>query len=144
MKHTCPDRVTRRWRPAGPTLLLALGAALGPLEFARAADTESPPEQSAAASLGGTSWQLVRFRSGDDTTLMPDERAKYTIAFDADGNASVRADCNRGRATWKSPDATRLEFGPPALTRAMCPPGSMHDRFVKDLGTDLELRCTAR
>jgi para-nitrobenzyl esterase len=36
-----------------------------------------------------------------------------------------------GRGTWKSPGPNQLEFGPLALTRAMCPPGSLHDRIVK-------------
>lgn len=81
--------------------------------------------------LAGTSWQFVKFRGGDDKVLVPDDRAKYTIAFGADGGVSVRFDCNRGRGTWRSAGAGQLEFGPMALTRAMCPPGSLHDQFVK-------------
>jgi hypothetical protein len=30
-----------------------------------------------------------------------------------------------------SPEPGRLELGPPALTRAMCPPGSLHDQIAK-------------
>lgn len=83
-------------------------------------------------TLAGTSWQLVRFQGGDGTTLTPDEKAKYTVAFGADGGVSVRFDCNRGRGTWTSPGKNQLEFGGPmALTRAMCPPGSLHDHLVK-------------
>ena len=83
-------------------------------------------------TLAGTSWQLVRFQGGDGTTLTPDEKAKYTVAFGADGAVSVRFDCNRGRGTWKSTGKNQLEFGGPmALTRAMCPPGSLHDHLVK-------------
>jgi para-nitrobenzyl esterase len=44
---------------------------------------------------------------------------------------SARVDCNRGVGTWKSSGANQLEFGPLALTRAMCPPGSLHDRIAK-------------
>jgi para-nitrobenzyl esterase len=69
----------------------------------------------------------------DDKTLKPDDPAKYTIAFHTDGKANIRVDCNRGQTTWKSEEQAQLEFGPLALTRAMCPPGSLHDRFVKDL-----------
>ena len=58
--------------------------------------------QPALDSLGGTSWQLVRFRGGDDTLLVPDDKAKYTVAFAADDSVSVRLDCNRGRGAWKS------------------------------------------
>ena len=90
--------------------------------------------QGAADGLGGTSWQLVRFQGGDDKVLRPDDKAKYTIAFGTDGSVSVRFDCNRGRGTWKSAGPNQLEFGPMALTRAMCPPGSLHDHLVKQWG----------
>lgn len=85
------------------------------------------------AGLAGTSWQLVRFQGGDDTVLTPDERSKYTLAFNADGALVGRIDCNRARGTWSSPEKGRLELGPMAVTRAMCPPGSLHDRIVKQL-----------
>jgi para-nitrobenzyl esterase len=84
-----------------------------------------------ASELGGTAWQLVKFE-GDDTTLTPDDKAKYTLAFETDGRVSVRLDCNRGRGTWQSSGPKQLAFGPLALTRAMCPPGSLHDRIIKD------------
>ena len=100
----------------------------------RFADTSASLQgtsQNAAAELGGTSWQLVKFQGGDDTTLAPDDKAKYTIAFETDGHVIVRIDCNRGRATWTSPGPNQLQLGPLAHTRAMCPPGSLHDRIVK-------------
>jgi para-nitrobenzyl esterase len=86
-----------------------------------------PPKE----GLGGTSWQLVRFKGGDDTILIPDDKSKYTMAFTSDGGVSVRIDCNRGRGTWKSSGPNRLEFSPLAFTRAMCPPRSLHDRIAK-------------
>jgi heat shock protein HslJ/membrane-bound inhibitor of C-type lysozyme len=101
------------------------------LTIACSAHTPAPP-QDAAASLGGTSWQMVRFQGGDDTLLTPDDPAKYTIAFGADGSFSARIDCNRGRGTWTSSGPNQLQFGPLALTRALCPPDSLHDRVVKN------------
>jgi len=83
--------------------------------------------------LGGTSWQLVKFQGGDDMVLQPDDKSKYALAFGADGTVSARIDCNRGRGSWKSPEKGRLEFGPMALTRAMCPPGSLHDQVIRQL-----------
>jgi para-nitrobenzyl esterase len=80
------------------------------------------------------SWQLVRFEGSDGSVLTPDDRTKYTLAFDAKGSVAVRVDCNRGRGTWKSSGANQLQFGPLALTRAMCPPGSLHDQIVKQWG----------
>ena len=54
------------------------------------------------------------------------------VAFGGDGLVNVRFDCNRGRGSWKSSGPNQLQFGPLALTRALCPPGSLHDRMVKD------------
>ncbi len=92
------------------------------------------PAQTATPTLDGTSWRLVKFQGSDETTLTPDDKAKYTIEFGADGNVSARIDCNRGRGTWTSSGPSQLRFGPLALTRAMCPPGSLHDRIARDLG----------
>ena len=84
--------------------------------------------------LAGTSWQLVRFQGGDDSVLTPDDRTKYTIALEADGSVAVRVDCNRGRGTWTSSGPNQVQLGPLALTRAQCPPGSLHDQIVKQWG----------
>jgi len=91
---------------------------------------EKPPEE-ASAGLGGTSWRLVKFQGMDDTTLTPAAGAEYTIQFDADGGLVARIDCNRGRGTWKSSGPAQLELSALALTRAMCPPNSMHDQIVR-------------
>jgi para-nitrobenzyl esterase len=73
----------------------------------------------------------VRFQGSDDNEVAPKRRDLYTIAFGAGGSLNVRFDCNRGRGTWKSPEASQLEFGPLALTRAMCPSQSLHDLMVR-------------
>ena len=100
------------------------------LAFACSARAQTSPES--AAELRGTSWQLVKFQGSDDKTLTPDDKAKYTIAFGTDDGVSARIDCNRGRGTWKSAGPNQLQFSPLALTRAMCPPGSLHNRIAKD------------
>jgi para-nitrobenzyl esterase len=84
--------------------------------------------------LGGTAWQLVGFQGGDGKTLTPDDRAKYTIEFLADGAVAMRIDCNRARGAWKSPQPGQLQFGPLAVTRVLCPPDPLNDRFAKDVG----------
>jgi para-nitrobenzyl esterase len=101
------------------------------LVFFATAHPQTPPAN-AATDLGGTSWQLVNFRGGDGATLTPDDKTTYTIAFASDGGVSVRIDCNRGRGTWKSAGPSQLQFGPLALTRAMCPPAPLNDRLPKD------------
>ena len=72
-----------------------------------------------------------RVPGSDDTTLAPDDRTKYTLAFGADGQLTARIDCNRGRGSWASSAPNQLQLGPLALTRAQCPPGSLHDQIVK-------------
>jgi len=120
-------QATRRFRIVGGRLELFNDAGT------RVAVLEAPEQAPPAASsqLQGTSWQLVRFRGGDDATLTPDDRAKYTIEFGADGRLTARVDCNRGRGTWTSQGSNQLQFGPLALTRAQCPAGSLHDQIVK-------------
>jgi para-nitrobenzyl esterase len=92
--------------------------------------TQAPSPQ-AAAALGGPSWQLVAFRGGAGEVVRPDDGLKYTLAFSPDGQVTARLDCNRGRGSWMSSGPGRIEFGPLALTRAFCPPESMHDRIVR-------------
>jgi heat shock protein HslJ len=89
---------------------------------------------STSPGLAGTAWQLVKFQGGDETTLTPDDGAKYTIQFGGGGRLTARIDCNRGRGTWKSSGSHQLQFSPLALTRAKCPAGSLHDQIVKQWG----------
>jgi len=89
-------------------------------------------QPSRTSELGGTSWRLVRIDVRDGAAVTPDDRTKYTFAFGSDGQVSARIDCNRGRATWTSGGPGQLRLGPLASTRAKCPPGSLHDRIVKD------------
>lgn len=91
--------------------------------------TSAPP----ITNLEGTSWQLVRFQAGDNRTLPPSERTKYTIAFATAGRVTMRLDCNRGNGTWKSSEPGQLEFGPLTTTRVLCAPGSHYDRLVQDI-----------
>jgi heat shock protein HslJ len=85
---------------------------------------------SAASELAETSWRLVDIASMDDTVYVPDDPAKYTLAFGADGAASMQADCNRGTGSWTSARPGQLQFGPVAATRAMCPPQSLSEKYL--------------
>jgi para-nitrobenzyl esterase len=86
---------------------------------------------SATAGLQGSSWRLVQIQMGDGATRAAIERSRYTIGFGDNGVLNVRFDCNRGRGSWKSSGPGNVEFGPLALTRAMCPMGSLHDDLVR-------------
>jgi putative lipoprotein len=111
------------------------GLLLGLLQCSRAqekgpSDAQVTPSNPQPTDLGGTSWRLVKFQGGDGTTLEPDDRDKYTIAFGTMGRVSARINCNRGTGTWKS-KGPQLELGPLALTRAFCLPEPIHDHMVK-------------
>jgi para-nitrobenzyl esterase len=104
--------------------------------LAQDGDKEKPTAEAAkteASPLVGTSWKLTKISYGDNTTYKPDDPTKYTLTFLTEGRVAVRIDCNRGRGTWKSLEPGRLEFGPMATTRAMCPPDSLYDLVVRDL-----------
>jgi len=85
----------------------------------------------AAAGLEGSSWRLVQISMSDGVTRPAIERSRYTIGFGASDVLNVRFDCNRGSGSWKSSAPGAVEFGPLALTRAMCPVGSLHDELVR-------------
>jgi para-nitrobenzyl esterase len=108
-------------RSSGLALALVLGCA-------------QAPEQGAPGALGGVVWQLVKFQGGDGKTLAP-AGEKYTLEFGADGRVRARVACNRGSGSFKTDNKSRIEFGPMAVTRAMCPPGAMdmHDHVLKQL-----------
>jgi uncharacterized protein len=119
-----PDRLARRaCSPRFPGAAILVLALAGPV-----AATEPEP------ALEGTAWRLVQIQSMDDGVYEPDERDKYTLTFEPDGRLRVRADCNRGRGTWTSTPPSGLELGPVATTKVLCPPGSLHDRFLGNLG----------
>jgi para-nitrobenzyl esterase len=85
----------------------------------------------APTSLEGTSWRLVQINMSDGVTRAAIDRSRYTIGFGKSDVLNVRFDCNRGRGSWKSSGGSHLEFGPLALTRMMCPVGSLHDELVR-------------
>ena len=116
------------------SLALLLLVACGGVACHSASTVEGPSSVPTSSQLNGTSWQLVRFTGGDDTVLVPRAGATYTIEFGADGEVSARVDCNRGRGSWQSNGPNHLEFGPLALTRALCPDQGLHDQIVRQWG----------
>lgn len=95
----------------------------------------SPLSAAAQAPLAGTSWELVELRSPKDSigiVRVPDP-SLYRLELGTDGAVALRLDCNRGRGTWRSEEPHRLEFGAIAMTRAMCPPGSLEPRVAREL-----------
>ena len=88
--------------------------------------------EAVASELADTSWHLVQIMSMDDRVDMPDDRAQYTLELRADGTATMQADCNRGKGSWKSEAASQLQFRAVASTRALCPSGSLSERYLAE------------
>jgi heat shock protein HslJ len=74
-------------------------------------------------------WALRRVLRADAVVLEPADPQRYTLALLADGSAAIRADCNRGVGRYELSGA-RLTFAPFALTRALCPEGSLDAAYV--------------
>jgi para-nitrobenzyl esterase len=78
-------------------------------------------------------WEWVSFITPVEQ-IVTDAPERYTIRFERAGRLAVRADCNRGGAPYSVPADRRITFQPIALTRMMCPSGSLSDRFARELG----------
>jgi heat shock protein HslJ len=78
-------------------------------------------------------WQWVSFTTPIEQ-ISVDAPERYTIQFGRDGRAALKADCNRGTASYSVGADRHIAFHPFTLTRAMCPPGSLSDRFAKEVG----------
>jgi heat shock protein HslJ len=95
----------------------------------------APPPPMAAVGdslLTNTVWAWQGTQMKDGTRIAPDAPDRYTLNFQPGGQVSVRADCNRGSASYLLND-TALSFGPVALTKMMCSPGSRDSEFLKEL-----------
>jgi len=95
----------------------------------------APPPPLAAvgdALLTGTVWRWTETVMNDDTHIKPDAPDRYTLEFQPGGMVAVRADCNRGTGSYLL-NGSALTFGPLAMTRAMCPPGSKDTDFLRGL-----------
>jgi len=89
----------------------------------------SPPE-SAASELAGTAWELVKIQSMDDTEWVPEDSSRYTLVLEADGNAYMQLDCNRGKAGWVSEESGSISFTLVASTNALCQDDGLAERYA--------------
>ena len=82
----------------------------------------------------GTTWEWTEFTTMLGTTAVADP-TRYTITFNDDGTANIKADCNTVLATYTSDDtgALPLTLGPSTLVA--CPPDSQVDVFLAGLGS---------
>jgi heat shock protein HslJ len=106
-----------------------------------AADANDPTKRSTEFPLDNplarTNWRLVEFQSMDDAigTVRPEDPSLYTMSLSNDGTVSMRLNCNRASGAWSAEPSGngasgRFEFGPLAVTHALCPPPGLDERIA--------------
>jgi len=111
-----------------------------------ACSTGAPPAGGSAGEdrkqpvLVGTTWQLQEIQSMDDAqgVTRPQPERVYTVHLSPDGRAAFQLDCNRGTTSYtheaRESDRGVISFGNVAMTRMMCPEGSLDTRIARDMG----------
>jgi len=92
-----------------------------------------PDEADARSPIVGVKWELIEIQWMNDTRDVVDDPAKYTLELKTDGAVSIRADCNSGFGSYTL-DGSRLIIDIAGTTLAACPPGSLHDTYLRSLG----------
>ena len=128
--------------PSRFLIAFAIAAALGACAATDAGrpvlpgTVSAPPPAMAARGdslLTDTVWAWQGTQMKDGSRVTPDAPQRYTLTFLPGGLANVRADCNRGSASYLL-DGSQLSFGPVALTKMLCTPGSRDAEFLRGLG----------
>jgi heat shock protein HslJ len=104
-----------------------------PTQAPQATQAAQPAPSGAGKQLTGTVWKWTITQMNDGSSKTPDDPNKYLIEFLADGHVAIQADCNRVAGTY-TVNGNQLTIVPGPSTLAACPPGSLGDEFVKQLG----------
>lgn len=81
--------------------------------------------------LGMNSWMWVGFTDPNQEFRVEDPES-YLLTFQPDRRVTIKADCNNATGNYSLEDnKIKIDIGP--MTRAMCPPGSRSDDFIKYL-----------
>jgi heat shock protein HslJ len=120
-----------------PTALVLVLASLTLVACVR--DATSPPTPApmlaagAERGLTGTVWTWTGSLFNDGTRWTPADPNGYHIEFTPQSTVAVRADCNRAAGTYTTEDRRlTITLGPSTL--AACPPGSLDNEYVRQLG----------
>jgi heat shock protein HslJ len=83
-------------------------------------------------ALTGVRWAWQTFQGSDGTIVRPDDPSQYTVEFLPDGTLAIQAACHHAVGTYTVGNSTvDLRIG--ESTPAICPPGALMDRFLRDL-----------
>ena len=113
-------------------LVAALASACALGQPPKTLDPNAPSQSNLPVGVVDLTWQWVSLTTPvEQVSVNGPER--YTIRFERTGRAAVRADCNRGATSYAVNANRQILLKPVTLTRMMCPPGSLSDRFVQEL-----------
>jgi len=85
------------------------------------------------SDLVGVVWNWEKLEESNDNIIVVDDPGQYTLEFLPEGQVSVKADCNNGNGTYEV-SGNLITIDIMAVTMAMCPPDSLSDQYLKDLG----------
>jgi heat shock protein HslJ len=107
----------------------------GPISLPGAISAPPPPMDVAGDSLlTDAIWTWQGTLLPDGSSIAPTHSELYAIEFAAGGVLMVRADCNRGRASYLL-NGAQLSFGNIGMTKTACPQGSHDALFLKQLAS---------
>jgi heat shock protein HslJ len=131
-------RPVRTVAAAACAAILTLAGCSRPPDTARMADStanelsEPPIPAAVDSTLMQGAWHWERNVAAPEP-VAPIDPAKYTLAFDPDSTALVRADCNQGSGPYRLVEGNRIELGPFVTTLMGCPEGSLDRVFLQGL-----------
>ena len=82
--------------------------------------------------LVGTLWKWQQTLYNNDTKTIPPDPNHYTLKLQPDKTLNIRADCNRGGGIYTI-NGSEISLEITHTTMAMCPPGSLEDKYLQDL-----------
>ena len=92
---------------------------------------EAPDLEAVEPSLTGVTWQWVSLTTPAEKVTVNDP-TRYTILFNSDGSAAVKADCNNVIASYTTGDSS-MTITPGPSTLAACPEDSLDQQYLNSL-----------
>jgi heat shock protein HslJ len=117
------------WAVAAPSL--EEGRVWVSAAFVEAENADSVPVIWPEPDLTGQVWQWVSLTTPLDETAVANP-ASYTILFNEDGSANIKADCNVVAASYTL-DGSAISITPGPTTLVACPEDSLGEQFTANL-----------
>lgn len=124
------QRVLNTYALNGDKLEQASTQVVGSVEQTPAAQPTTAPAQ----TLTGTVWKWTGSLFNDGKQVTPGDPNQYLLSFLAGGQVSIKADCNQVGGTYTT-DGNQLTITLGPSTLVACPPGSLDQEYLRQLGT---------